>query len=152
MADPEHPAGKARQAVAEGHVEMFQNRGAEGVGVMAFRHHHRRQRTRKVSRFLAQHLKPPGLDGAAGGLGMPVMPGKYIVEAFLVKHVDGLGKAVEKIRRRCIGEGAAGIGGKLFVPVPVGPAKAVGLRLGNGAFGDGVEGQARRQHKAFLRS
>ena len=152
MANPEDPAGKTRQAVAERHVEMLENGGAEGIGIMAFRHHDSGQRTGIVARFLAQHLEAPGLNGAPGGLGMPVVTCEYTVETFLVKHVDGLGEAIEKVCRRGVGKGAAGIRGKLLLPVPIGAAKAVCFGFVYGAFGDGVEGQPGGQHQAFLRS
>ena len=152
MADPEHLAGQPRQPVAKRHVEIRQHCRPEGISIMTVRQQYRRQRAGIVARFLAQHLQPPCLDGAAGGFGMPVMARKDVVEAFLVKHVDGLGKTIEKVRRRRIGKGTALVGGKLVLPVPVGAWLAVALRLGDGALGQRVEGQARRQHQPLLRA
>ena len=44
MSDPENPAGKLGKPVPERHVEMLQNRRAEGIGIVTFRHENSGQR------------------------------------------------------------------------------------------------------------
>ena len=131
---------------------MFQHCSAESVGINPVRHHHRGQRAGKVAWLLAQHFEPPCLHGTSCCLGMAIMAGKDIVQPFLMQHVDRFGETIEKIGCRGVGESPTLVRGKLFVPVPVGPAKAVGFCFVDGALRQRVERQARRQHQALLRS
>src|SRR5262245_2427844 len=73
MADAEILAGVAAEARAIGNVEGVEREVAEGVGVVAVRHHHRGDRRRMISRLLAQDLQPPGAHRAACRLGQAMV-------------------------------------------------------------------------------
>src|SRR5210317_2129954 len=62
MADPEHLVGDLAQAVAERHIEVFENYLTQGVSTFAFRHHHGGQHTAIFQRFFTEYIKPPGPD------------------------------------------------------------------------------------------
>src|ERR1700730_3057269 len=95
MADAEHLAGELGEAGAERNVEMLERGLAEAVGVLAFGHHHRGERRGIILRLAAPDFQPPAAHRAPRRLGVAVVPREYVLESFLVQHVDRFRERVE---------------------------------------------------------
>ena len=152
VADAEDAAFQLAEALAERHVEVFEDDCAECVGVVAFGEEDGREDGAVFAGVEGEDFEAPAADGGAGCLREAVVAGVDLRETFFVEHVERCFQAVEEACRGGVGEVAGLVGGHHLAPVPVGAGHATGLGCGEGFFRDGVESEAWGEHQAFLRA
>src|SRR5580700_2951261 len=152
MADAEVALGVGAEAGAVGNVERIEREVAERVGVVALRQQHRGDGRRIIFCIAAQDFEAPGAHRAPRRFGEPGVAGEYVVEAFLVQHVDRYGEALQHLRRRRVGKEADLVHGQHVVPGPERLRQLRRLGCRQRLVADGVERHAGRQHQTFLRA
>ncbi|MNL22258.1 hypothetical protein D3C87_1435960 [compost metagenome] len=152
MTDTEHPAFHLAQPRPQGHVEALVDNLAHDIGVDAVGGHHTGQHRAVDGRIGALDVQAPGVHGRAAGMGQAVVADEDIVQTFAEDHVQGLGQSIQQVG---VG-GVRPIAGLVhlddFVPGPETAGQAGSLAGFDGFGRQGVEADARREHKAFLRA
>ena len=152
MPDAEHKAGQLAEARAKGGVVPVENDLPHLVGVAAAGDQHGGERARVLRRIAAHDVQPPGPHGAAGGLGVPPVPGEHRGEPFLAEHGEALPQPEEQVGSRCVGEHSGVRGVEQGLPRPVTPWQPRLARRFERLRADRVEAEPRGQHHALLRT
>src|SRR5258706_5272411 len=80
MTDAKHAPCHLAQPHTKRHVVPLKDLAAQGIGVVAFGHEYRGQRTAVLDRVAAEYVQAPAPDRAARRFRMPIVAGEDTVE------------------------------------------------------------------------
>ncbi len=153
MADTKQLARHFGQAAAQRQVVALVGTGNDLSARNTFGQHHRRNGVGVPALLFGAKLELPALgDRSAHAFGQVMVAGDNIVQTLFVDHLERLDQPVHQGQSRRVGEVAGGIALDHVGQIKVSPLQ-LGRWVHRKRLGAGAQNaQARRQHKAFLRT